>query len=127
MSGQCLCSWCVEARLRARDAETSDLRGLAAYDQARHAKTSAWTADERAEMAAQRERDNAPGIESRWTGVATPPGAWAALERRRIANLTIKTEAEFDAFTEREDRAAAAGYRAATMREARERSGASCP
>ena len=35
MSGQCLCSWCVEARLRARDAETSDLKGLAAYDQAR--------------------------------------------------------------------------------------------
>ena len=35
MSGQCLCSWCVEARLRARDAETADLRGLAAYDQAR--------------------------------------------------------------------------------------------
>ena len=35
MSGQCLCSECVEARLRARDAETADLRGLAAYDQAR--------------------------------------------------------------------------------------------
>ena len=35
MSGQCLCSWCVEARQRARDAETADLRDLAAYDQAR--------------------------------------------------------------------------------------------
>jgi hypothetical protein len=35
VSGQCLCSWCVEARLKARDAETADLRGLAAYDQAR--------------------------------------------------------------------------------------------
>lgn len=35
MSGQCLCSWCVEARQRARDAETADLRALAAYDQAR--------------------------------------------------------------------------------------------
>ena len=35
MSGQCLCSWCVEARQKARDAETADLRGLAAYDQAR--------------------------------------------------------------------------------------------
>lgn len=36
MSGQCLCSWCVEERLRARDA--ADLRGLAAYDQARHSE-----------------------------------------------------------------------------------------
>ncbi len=35
MSGQCLCSWCVEARQNARDAETADLRDLAAYDQAR--------------------------------------------------------------------------------------------
>jgi hypothetical protein len=35
VSGQCLCSWCVEARLKARDAEAAELRGLAAYDQAR--------------------------------------------------------------------------------------------
>lgn len=41
--GQCLCSWCVEARQRnrpeipdsSRDAEAPDLRDLAAYDQAR--------------------------------------------------------------------------------------------
>jgi hypothetical protein len=31
----CLCSWCVEARLRARADETTDLRDLAAYDHAR--------------------------------------------------------------------------------------------
>jgi hypothetical protein len=36
VSGECLCSWCVEARLKARGAETAELRGLAAYDQARH-------------------------------------------------------------------------------------------
>ena len=36
MSGQCLCSWCVEARQRAREAETAGLRDLAAYDQSRH-------------------------------------------------------------------------------------------
>ena len=35
MSGQCPCSCCVKARRRARDAETADLKGLAAYDQAR--------------------------------------------------------------------------------------------
>lgn len=34
MSGQCLCSWCVEARQR-RAEEAAELRGLAAYDQAR--------------------------------------------------------------------------------------------
>lgn len=42
--GQCLCSWCVEARLRARDAETADLRGLAAYDQARDVRPAGWDA-----------------------------------------------------------------------------------
>lgn len=41
MSGQCLCSWCVEARQKIRghvpspEPPASDLRGLAAYDQAR--------------------------------------------------------------------------------------------
>lgn len=42
--GQCLCSWCVEARQRARDAETADLRGLAAYDQARDVRPTGWDA-----------------------------------------------------------------------------------
>ena len=36
MSGQCLCSECVEARIWEREGG-DDLRGLAAYDQARHA------------------------------------------------------------------------------------------
>ena len=43
-----------------------------------NAKTSAWTAEERAEMAAQRARDNAPGIEGRWTGVVASFTAGAA-------------------------------------------------
>lgn len=34
MSGQCLCSECVEARIWEREGG-DDLRGLAAYDQAR--------------------------------------------------------------------------------------------
>lgn len=80
MSGQCLCSGCVEARLRARD----DLRALAAYDQARSAKTSAWTDEERAEMAAQRERDNAPGIEGRFA-ISAPDALTRRLRAMREA------------------------------------------
>ncbi len=53
MSGQCLCSWCVEARQRARDAETADLRDLAAYDQAQRV-SPAYTL--RARVAGERAR-----------------------------------------------------------------------
>ena len=49
-------------------------------DQARSAKTSTWTAEERAEMAAQRERDNAPGIEGRFA--ISAPDALDLLTRR---------------------------------------------
>lgn len=54
MSGPCLCPWCVEARQRARDAETAGLRDLAAYDQARLV-SSAYTL--RARVAGERARE----------------------------------------------------------------------
>ena len=56
MSGQCLCSWCVEARLRARDAETADLRALAAYDQARSVGVARMVASFAAQRAGERAR-----------------------------------------------------------------------
>jgi hypothetical protein len=130
----------VEARQR-RAEEAAELRGLAAYDQARHAKTSAWTDEERAEMAAQRARDNAPGIESRFVvreSWGNPSGApnsslsaaqagWEVAVERILAAMPTLSDAELDAMLDREDRAAEAGVRALAMREARRRCGAGCP
>ncbi len=56
MSGPCLCSWCVEARLKARAAETAALRGLAAYDQARGAEPMRLTAEMARDLVARRLR-----------------------------------------------------------------------
>jgi hypothetical protein len=104
--GQCLCSWCVEARQRARghvpgwigdwwlpepqhpEPPASDLRGLAAYDQA---------------------RGMSPG--------GNTPGGEAAAERGERQMLARRAER----------RAANADARAQAMRAARERAGASCP
>ena len=111
MSGQCLCSECVEARQKIRghvpgwigdwwlpepqhpEPPADDLRGLAAYDQARDVR----------------------------------PAGWDAAVERILAAMPALSDAELDAMLDREDRAAAAGARARAMREARERAGASCP
>lgn len=108
MSGQCLCSWCVEARGKIRghvpswigdwwlpepqhpEPPASDLKGLAAYDQAR-----TW--------------GMSPG--------GNTPGGESAAERGERQQLARRAER----------RAANAGARAQAMREARERAGASCP
>ena len=81
-----------------------------------NAKTSAWTAEERAEMAAQRERDNAPGIACRWGIVAS-----------FVAGGAPQSTPSFAALQLRAAHRAEAERRALAMREARERAGASCP
>ena len=109
--GQCLCSWCVEARQKIRghvpgwigdwwlpepqhpEPPASDLRGLAAYDQAR----------------------------------SVHPNGWATALERILAAMPTLSDAELDAMLDREDRVAAAGARALAMREARKRARATCP
>ena len=59
MSGKCPCSCCVKARLRARDVETADLKGLAAYDQARTWDRAAAAGERARAMRKARERAGA--------------------------------------------------------------------
>jgi hypothetical protein len=101
VSGECLCSWCVEARLKARGAETAELRGLAAYDQARHlvpAGLRYLRVDDQA-------RSETPGAL-----LNLAPSPWR--EVRSMYSETHAREAE---------------RLALRMRAARERAGASCP